>query len=182
MGWSTFRSAARLALLVGSAAFVTSCADKPLPGTMLGTYAVVGTSQTNTCGPLLSAPSPWDFTVQMSETESHLGTTLYWSWMNGTTPLSSILSSQSTASLTTSQEANVDTPPDAGLGPCTLSRSDDVEITLAAGSPPPAFMGVVTYDFTVTSGSVCTDQLSSSGGMYEALPCTLSYGISGMRQ
>src|SRR5271156_2158821 len=78
-----------------------ACSESPLPGTMLGTYSVVAESQTNTCG--LGAPNPWMFDVELSED----GTTLYWSWMDGTTPLYSPLTAQSTT-LTATEQVNVD--------------------------------------------------------------------------
>src|SRR5579864_8891257 len=86
------------------AALLAGCNPNPLPGDMLGTYTVAATTQTNTCGAGLHAPLAWNFKVQLSED----GQTLYWSWMNDTTPLSSPLDSQSHASLTTSQSGNVD--------------------------------------------------------------------------
>ena len=144
---------------------------------MLGTYKVVGTAATNTCGAALGAPNPWNFSVQLSES----GATLYWSWMDGTPALSTTLSATNAAHLTNDESGNVD-PTDAGLGPCTMSRDDEVLITLAAGSPPATFVGTVSYTFTVPAGSVCADQYSSAGGMFDTLPCTVSYTATGTRQ
>ena len=87
----------------------------------------------------------------------------------------------SNATLTTDVEANVDAT-DAGLGPCTMARADEIEVSLAGGSPPPSFTGTITYSFTVPSGSTCTDQLASAGGSYAALPCSVSYSVTAARQ
>jgi hypothetical protein len=168
---------ARMLAYACVAALLAGCNDNPLPGQMLGTYKVSAQSQTNTCGPGLQAPSPWTFKVQLSEN----GTTLYWSWMDGTPPLSSVLDSQSHASLTTTMSGNVDGAPEGGLGPCTMQRADDVEITLGSGSPPGAFSATIAYSFTVPEGSSCDDQLSSQGGMYDTLPCTVNYTAAGTR-
>lgn len=152
-----------------------ACSDSPLPGTMLGTYRVAGQLQTNSCG--VSAPAPWTFDAQLSQN----GSTLYWSWMDGKAPLSGPLTAQS-ASIRTSQQANVDGTVEAGLGPCTMQRDDDVEVTLGSGSPPSSFTGTITYAFSATSGSDCADQLTSSGGSYGTLPCTIQYNVTASRQ
>jgi hypothetical protein len=154
------------------------CSDSPLPGSLLGTYRVQTTAQTNTCGPGQSAPSPWIFDVQLSEQ----GTTLYWSWMDGSPFLSNTLDAQRQTSLTATETGNVDGTADGGLGPCTMVRNDSVQLTLDAGTPPSAFQGTIGYVFSVYSGSNCTDQLASSGGTYDVLPCSMSFTIAGMRQ
>ena len=61
---------------------LTACASTTLPGTQLGTFKVTGQSTTNTCG--LGAPNPWTFDVQLSQQ----GSTVFWSWMDGSAPLS----------------------------------------------------------------------------------------------
>jgi hypothetical protein len=159
------------------ALLLVACNDQPLPGEMLGTYKVSAESQTNTCGSGLQAPSPWTFSVQLSES----GTTLYWSWMDGSPPLSSPLGANAHASLTTTLSGNVDGTADGGFGPCTMERADDVELTLGPGSPPASFSATITYSFDTQQGSSCSDQLSSSGGMYDTLPCKLAYSATGSR-
>ena len=156
---------------------VLSCSGNPLPGSMLGTYSVTGTMETNTCGNGLGAPSPWDFSIQMSED----GTTLYWSWMDGTPALYNVLNAQSRATLTAIETANVDGTADGGLGPCTMIRDDTLQVALGSGSPPATFTGSINYAFAVASGANCADQLGVAGGSYDTLPCALSYTITGTR-
>jgi hypothetical protein len=172
----------RVATAACLAALTLSCSSNALPGNMLGMYKVTGTTQTNTCGSGLGAPTPWVFDVQLSEAPASSGTTLYWSWMDGSPPLSGPLTAQSTASLLTSQQGSVDSTPDGGVGPCTMGRSDDVEVTLGTGSPPSTFSGTVTYNFTVTSTSNCSDQYTSAGGMFDTLPCAVNYTVAGAHQ
>ncbi len=155
---------------------LNGCADTSLPGTLLGTYKVVGQSQTNTCG--LGAPDPWTFDVQLSKD----GTTLYWSWLDGSPPLSSPLNAELQATLAASQQANVDGTADGGLGACTMARDDTIALTLGAESPPTGFTGTLSYAFSVPSGSDCADQLTTAGGQYDALPCTVAYSITASRQ
>jgi hypothetical protein len=148
---------------------LVSCSGNPLPGSPLGTYKVVAKQTANTCG--LGAPDPWIFSVQLSRKDS----TLYWSWMDGSPMMSGPLDAQAQATLRTSRTGNVDGSDAGALGPCTLKREDDLEILLGQGDPPSAFSGTVGYSFSVPSGSDCRDQLSSAGGPYQALPCTVSY-------
>jgi hypothetical protein len=162
---------------IALASVAAGCADTSLPGTLLGTYRVTASLQSNACGTSLAPPNPWDFDVQLSEQ----GSTLYWSWMDGTAPLSNTLTQLST-SLNTSQTANVDGTADGGLGPCTMQRADSVNLTLATGSPPGSFQATIQYAFSVASGANCGDQLSASGGSYDVLPCSMSYTGTGARQ
>jgi hypothetical protein len=150
---------------------IMACA---MPGTTLGVYTVVGTPVTNTCGSGLDAPDPWDFDVELSLD----GTTLYWNWLDGSSLLSGTLSSDA-ATMTLSQSANVDETADGGDGPCNMERDDDLQVTVASGAVPSTFAATITYTFSVVSGSTCTDQLSSAGGAYDTLPCTISYALSG---
>jgi hypothetical protein len=164
------------------AAAATSCAaTSALPGTSIGTYNVTGTLGTNTCGSGLGAPSPWTFTTQMSED----GTTLYWE-MSGGSELSSTMSSATQVDITSADSANVDGT-DAGVpGPCDLQSTTVLDLALATSSPPSSFKGTLSYTFTaatgVSSATDCTDQLSASGGLYDTLPCTISYSLVGTHQ
>ncbi|HEY3821675.1 MAG TPA: hypothetical protein VGL81_31125 [Polyangiaceae bacterium] len=142
-----------------------------MPGTQLGTFKVTGQSSTNSCG--LGAPNPWTFDVQLSQS----GSTVYWSWMDGSALLSGPVSSQSHASIQDSVAGNVDGT-DAALGPCTLDRSDDLELDLTSDS----FTGTVSYSFTPSAGASCGDQLTASGGSFEALPCTVTYSVTAAKQ
>jgi hypothetical protein len=148
--------------------------DTGLPGTELGTYAVTGQLQTSTCGG--TPPNPWSFDVEMSRQ----GTTLYWSWLDGSPLLSGGLSASSSASLTASVQSNVDGLADGGLGPCWIERDDVIAVTLASSSPPSTFTGSVEYTFSAVSGTDCSDQLAL--GNYAALPCSLTYTVSAARQ
>jgi hypothetical protein len=167
----SMRSAACAALACLLAA---ACSDSPMPGRVLGTYTVTGQSQSNSCG--LGAPDPWKFTVQLSEN----GSTLYWSWLDGSPLLSGASSASGQVSLKDSQQVNADST-DAGLGPCTLVRDDDLELVLGAGTTPASFTGTISYAYTPSTGSTCTDVLSASGGSFSNLPCAVEYGVTGNR-
>ena len=174
---SSLLSASVLTLAVVASVAPSACSAQALPGTMYGMYKVTGQTTVNSCGAGLDAPDPWVFDAQLSQS----GTTIYWSWMDGNAPLSGPLVSTGHASITADESANVDAT-DAGLGPCTMARADDIELTFAASSPPASFTGTIAYSFTVPSGSTCTDQLASSGGSYATLPCSISYSVSAALQ
>ena|ERR1700722_14446992 len=165
-----------VAAAAGLSAVILACSGNPLPGNMLGTYAVVAQSQVNSCG--LASPNPWSFDAQLSES----GTTLYWSWMDGSPPLSNSMTMSSQATLLASEEVNVDGTADGGLGPCTMDRNDTLQIDLGSGSPPSSFQGTINYAFSVASGWNCADQLASAGGQYAILPCTVTYSMTATRQ
>ena len=153
---------------------LTACNPASMPGTELGTFQVQATTQTNTCG--LGAPDPWQFNVQLSEQ----GTTLYWSFTDGSPYLSGTLNAQSQATIADQTEGNVDGT-DASLGPCTMTRNDTLTLTLGSGSAPASFSGSIIYAFAVPAGSDCSDQLASSGGTYNELPCTITYTMTGTK-
>jgi hypothetical protein len=158
--------------LAGFAVFVlTQCG---MPGTTLGIYTVSGIMQTNTCGAGLEAPSPWKFNVELSQETS----TLFWNAMDGS-PLLTGTVAGSAVTMDDTTSGAVDSTADGGPGPCAMSRSDVLALTLAAGSPPGAFSGSLTYTFAAVAGASCSDQLSAQGGIYDTLPCTMSYKLDG---
>jgi hypothetical protein len=69
---------------------------------------------------------------------------------------------------------------------CDLQQTTVLALTLATTSPPATFTGSITYTFETATGvstsSNCTDQLASSGGPYDTLPCTASYSLSASHQ
>ena len=152
-----------------------ACGNTSMPGTQLGTFQVVAQTQTNTCG--LSAPDPWTFDVQLSED----GSTLYWSFMDGSPYLTGVVAGTSTTILA-SEQVNVDGTADGGLGPCTMERDDTLQVDLASATAPSTFTGSIGYAFSATAGSNCSDQLTSSAGQYMTLPCTIAYTVTATKQ
>jgi len=172
------------ALSMGLALLAAGCGN-PLPGTLLGTYQVTATAQANSCGSGLGAPGVYQFDVQLSETTTD--STLHWDWLTNTPIATGTLAAVSStdasleATLTASQSSNVDGTATAA-GPCTMDRDDELVVTLGTGTPPGTFAGTMSYVFTVESGADCSDQLTAAGGMYDELPCTVSYTIAGALQ
>jgi hypothetical protein len=181
--------------LLGSVAaaglLLMSCDATPsIPGTQLGTYNVTGSLGTNTCGAGLGAPSPWTFTVQLSEDSSTSPTTFYWLSSTGT-QLSSAMTSTTAVNISDTVTSNLggSTATDASVGtegPCDLTQSTALTLTLANENPPGSFTGTMTYSFVVATGvstsSDCTDELSTSGGQFDTLPCTTTYTLTASHQ
>jgi hypothetical protein len=156
------------------AACIAAC-NTGLPGTQLGTFKVTAQEETNTCG--LSAPDPWTFDVQLSQD----GTLLYWSWLDGSPLLSAPVSAQA-ATLTATEQADVDTTADGGLGPCTMERDDTLQVTLGSGTTPTTFTATINYAISAVAGADCADQLAAAGGQYTTIPCTMSYTATATKQ
>jgi hypothetical protein len=163
------------ALVVLASVAGASCGN--LPGDTLGTYEAEGTLLSNSCGLGIGAPNPWAFDVLLSQT----GSTLFWSWQDGSPLLSGPLNG-SHATLTAYEVDNVDTRDGGIMGPCDLERNDDLSLTMGEGSPPASFSGSVSYTFSVQVGANCSDQLSAAGGMYDKLPCSVSYTVTATHQ
>ncbi len=160
------------ALLPFAGALAAGCSAAP----SLGSYDVTGQLQTNSCG--MAAPQPWVFDIQLSRQ----GATLYWNWLDGSPLLSGTLNAQSSATLAGTYSNNVDGSADGGIGPCWIDTADAIDVALAAGAAPATFSGSISNTFTVESGADCSDQLVASGGSFSALPCAVSYTLTGTRQ
>jgi len=151
-----------------------------LPGTPAGTFNVVGTLGTNTCGAGLGLSNPWDFQVQLSVDE----TVLYLAETDGSSQMSGPITGTS-AVLTATGTANADAT-EAGVGSCNLTLTATFNLDLNSESSPTSFTGSVSYAYAVATGvasmAACNDQLSSSGGDYATLPCNFTYSLSGTHQ
>jgi hypothetical protein len=164
------RRRAHLALVSFVGVALTLLVHCKTPST-IGNYTVTGTLQTNTCGAGVGAPSPWSFSVQLSQE----GSTLYWNTLDGS-PLKFGDIVGSTATLSGGTDGVVDSTLDGSPGGCSMSRSDQIVLDLT-GSPPTTFTGTLTYTFDVDTGSDCTDQ----SGTYDTLPCSVAYEVSGTK-
>jgi hypothetical protein len=171
-----FGRAGRVAIVGSGAIAVAACSASPLPGTPLGTFTVTAHVVTNTCD---QPATDRTYDVALSETSQSV---LYWSFEDGSPILSSPVSTQLEAVLTSSVIANAD-PTEAGAdGPCTMELDDRIDITLNSATAPTEFAGTRTYSFSATAGSNCSDQLISAGGTYQTLPCTVSFTLTALRQ
>jgi len=164
----------RVAIVGMGAIAMAACSSTP------GTFTVTGHLVGNTCD--LPAYDPWVFDVALSETSQSSQSVLTWSYEDGSPVLSGPISSQLEVVLTSSDIANVDPTEGGADGPCTMERDDRIDITLNSATAPTSFTGTLGYSFTASAGSNCADQLIGAGGMYQALPCSVSYTLTALRQ
>lgn len=176
--------------LAGALAFTAAgCTGKDpyAPGETLGTWSVTGALVSTTCG---ATPNPWQFDVKLR----HEDTTVY--WVQGGAPISGRIDPAARATLKASdvrtvREANAKTKTAA----CTMAREDVVDLTLSPVTTPSttttattvdlstatSFKGTLSYRFSVSEGSMCDDQLTESGGDFDALPCEVKYTLEARR-
>jgi len=168
-----------IALLALSAA-ACSGKDPYNPGEPIGEFHVTAKLVSSTCG---QTPNPWEFDVKLRHDQS----TLF--WVQGGAPANGHVDPRARATITsTASQTLRDADPKTGLPACVVSRADALDVTLASGGAPAsdlktatAFAGSLTYTFTPGQGSDCSDQLLSTSGDYESLPCAIHYELSGQR-
>lgn len=167
------------ASLVSTTAAGCTGKDPFSPGTKLGTFHVSAKLTQTTCG---RTPDPWEFDVRLS----HEGSTLY--WVQGGAPVQGWVEASAMVRLKSETSYSLRAAdPRAKRAPCATVRSDDLVVTLASADSKPtpdpdqvvSFSGTLVYAFAPTEGSDCTDQLASTGGGFEALPCAVHYEVTG---
>jgi hypothetical protein len=165
-----------LVAALGLAPATAGC-DNPNPGTPLGTFSVTSTLSTDTCGGTAADPDPGSFDVTLSNDKG----IVYWFPNTGASAASGAINAARTVSIAEVVADDVDAV-DGSAGACTLQRNDTLTFTLAAGATPASFTG--TYSFTVSPaiGANCSDQLTSHGGGYSTLPCTITYTLAGAHE
>jgi hypothetical protein len=175
------RSGARWLLPAVFAATLASCSGKDPydPGTKLGTFHVTAKLTSSTCG---QTPNPWEFDVRLN----HDGSMLY--WIQGGAPIQGTISASAQSELKSETAYDVRQADEKRkLAVCAVTRTDLLSVTLSGADAKPAadpsqtagFHGGLTYSFAPTAGSDCTDQLTDSGGGFDALPCRIDYDLVG---
>jgi hypothetical protein len=159
-----------------SSCFGDGRANAHHPGTDLGSFQVTGTITTNSCGAgALGEQDIWAFPLRLSRAEG----ILYWD--NGQAVIPGTLEADGvTFSLDTSVIMNMRDPNKVGPLPCSVSRADHAEGTLSSATDPvSSFTGELTYQFSPTAGSSCDDLVNGAAPVLAALPCMMSYALSG---
>jgi hypothetical protein len=153
---------------------LAACFGKDMhnPGTPIGKFHVEGKLTANSCGDSLGAQADWQFDVKLSQDPG----VLY--WVQGGIPVQGTLDASSHAKMQ-SQSSQVVHAADAGTPFCAIERGDTLDVTLAQDKA--SFSATVSYTFNVGDGSVCDDQMASSGGPYATLPCTVTYSLTGTK-
>jgi hypothetical protein len=180
VGFASARFAKRCgALLFVFAGVACSGTDPYSPGTKLGTFHVAAKLTQTTCG---SVPDPWEFDVRLN----HDGSTLY--WIQGGAPIQGRVDSAARAEMKSqmTQELRA-ADARAKVAACAVTRTDALVVGLvdaeAKATVDPALMksfgGSLSYGFRPTEGSDCSDQLLTTTGDFETLPCEVHYDLTG---
>ena len=159
---------------------LVACLDKPYdpdgPGDFIGVFAVDGTQDANTCGDgAQGAPTSWSFEVRFAR---EIGI-LYWNpgaeLITGTLDADKHTFSFDTSIVVNKRDQNSD----PWLPPCSVSRHDRSSGKIADDDA--SFTGKLSYDWAPTSGSDCSDLITSDTPEFAMLPCGMTYTLEGKR-
>lgn len=170
----------RRTLLALSLLLAAGCSggnDPKVPGDSLGTYAVVASLDSSSCGPgALGSKDLWEFEVKLSQD----GHDLY--WLNGAEAIAGDLAADGVSFGFDSRVVVTAIEPGKGQAGCAISRSDTGSGKLSSAAPPVAgFQGSLRYGFQPLAGSDCQPLLAVEGGFY-ALPCEMTYSMTASRK
>jgi len=147
--------------------------DPHQPGQELGSFAVAGQLGNDTCGAeSLNAPAKWDFQVKLSRT----GSTLY--WLNGREAIVGDIDNSGRFAFETHLDLPLAGAHGAAKG-CTIVRSDSASGAL--DNAETSFTGALSYAYAATINSDCSALPLGVDGLPLALPCSLTYALSGQR-
>jgi hypothetical protein len=180
-GYSKGMRAFTRALCILSAALALGCMnsqdldheDPKAPGDVLGFYALSGGLSEDTCGAeSLSAPAKWSFEVRLSRD----GSAFY--WLNGREAIVGEIDKAGAFDF----ETHIDMPLAARHGAakgCTVVRRDLAKGTLAKSED--SLNVKLSYAYEATAESDCSEFITGTAGMPEALPCRMTYSLEGVR-
>jgi hypothetical protein len=147
--------------------------DAKVPGESLGFFAVDGKLTDDNCGAeSLNAPNDWSFQVKLSRQ----GSALY--WLNGREAIVGEIDKAGSFDF----ETHLDMPLSARHGAakgCTIVRRDAADGALTNSNA--SLSAKLSYTYGATSDSDCAEFITGTNGAPEALPCRLTYSLSGDR-
>lgn len=149
--------------------------DAHQPGENLGTFQVTGTQTANTCGAgAFGEQSSWQFQVKLARATGEIF------WNNGQEILAGTLASDGlTFSFDTGVVIDMRAADQVGLPACSIRRADHASGTLGADAT--TFTGELSYQFSPTAGSSCTDIVSGATPLAATLPCSFSFHLTAQR-
>jgi hypothetical protein len=145
--------------------------DPHEPGDAIGSFAVVGRLTDDSCGAdNLSAPAKWSFDLKLSRQ----GSTLY--WLNGREAIVGEIDDAGRFGFESRVEVTLSEKRGAVKG-CVMVRRDSASGKLTSAGDE--LSGVLTYAYDARSDSECGEYALGAEGQPLALPCALSYSLSG---
>lgn len=167
------RSAVAIALLVAGGCASLGSAPS---ATEIGTFHVTAKRTSDSCGDASpTLPATVEFDVRFLREAD----TIYWD--NGQDMVGGTLTDDHKFSFDTTLTLDMRAQDGsaAGLPPCSIARRDRADGTLSDASD--AFTGTLTYDFTPTQGSDCSDLLQGATAQFSTLPCSATYDTTAKR-
>ena len=152
--------------------------DAHQPGEALGTFHVVGTRASSTCGEgALGSGANWEFDVDLARE----GDALYWD--NGAQIVVGSLAADGVSFLIeTGVVVDMRTEETLAYPPCSLERRDAASGALKdAEEEIIGFSGTLSYSFSPTADSECWDLIEGETATFAALPCSMSYALEAAR-
>ncbi len=147
--------------------------DPHQPGDAIGFFSVTGKLGDDTCGAeSLSAPATWSFQVKLSRD----GSTLY--WLNGREAIVGDIDKSGSFAFETHLDLPLAEKHGAAKG-CTIVRSDAASGALASSEA--SLKGKLSYAYAATADSDCAEFVTGTSGLPLALPCSMTYALSGAR-
>lgn len=174
----------RWLVLVGlSLGWVAGCADAfgtkdaRHPGESLGTFQVIATLTSSTCGKgALGSADSWTFDVRLSREDEKL----YWD--NGRELVTGSASEAGTFALTSGTELDMRSAGESkGLPPCSVARRDEATVVLEGADEVTGFHGALSYVYAPTPSSSCADLTTGLTPIFAQLPCVITYDMTATR-
>ena len=143
-----------------------------LPGTALGTFAVTAVLSSNSCGTGLNLANPRKFDAELSLDDN----TLYFK-PTDEAEVSAPLDSDNSATFT-----SVDNSQATNDSSCSLSLKSIYTVKLDSASAPTTATGSLRFEYSASKSNTCASQLSSNGGVYDDLPCSVEFSYTALKK
>jgi hypothetical protein len=176
-GWARTLWIAGITASMTSLGCASAFGNKDARGEPLGTFHVDAKEMANSCGEgALGASTAWSFEVKLSRVDQSL------LWNNGQEIITGSLAADESFAFTSEVLMNMRTDTSAhGLPACSIDRSDAAKGSLQGSASVTGLSGTLSYAFQPTSGSSCDDLLAAPTATFAALPCTMTFAITGAR-
>lgn len=172
--------AALFLLGLGAAGCVEAFGDRSPyePGEALGTYHVTATQKGNDCGDgALGAPPVWEFDVKLAWEDD----SLFWN-SGGEVVVGTLSADRTSFEIAAEVVQDMRAGADTGAPPCSVARYDVAKGSLVVeGEGVASASGTLSYSFSPTSGSSCSDLVGGEAPVFAALPCSIVYSFEAPR-
>jgi len=151
--------------------------DAKVPGEPLGTYRVTGRLEDDGCrAPVLGVTDPWHFEIKLSR----FAQDLY--WLNGREAIVGEIAADD-VSFRFETQVDIELSEMHGRVPgCTIERTDRAAGKLGSGGTDVAtFEGGLSFVYSQEEHSDCSAAVEGPESGFAVLPCTIAYGLRGVR-